>query len=72
MLLRVDTAGASHELLDWCREGRIRFSVGYELTETVRAAILQITRAAPGFRRLTRTAARAPTGRSPRSPATSI
>ena len=30
VLLRVDSAGASHELLDWCREGRIRFSVGYE------------------------------------------
>jgi hypothetical protein len=42
LLLRVDTAGASHELLDWAREGRIEFSVGYDLTETVRAAILQI------------------------------
>jgi len=28
LLLRVDSAGASHELLDWCREGRIRYSVG--------------------------------------------
>jgi hypothetical protein len=42
LLLRVDSAGASHELLDWAREGRIEFSVGYELNETVRAAILQI------------------------------
>ena len=42
LLLRVDSAGASHELLDWAREGRIEFSVGYDLTETVRAAILQI------------------------------
>ena len=42
LLLRVDSAGASHELLDWCREARIRFSVGYDLTETVRAAILEI------------------------------
>jgi hypothetical protein len=42
LLLRVDSAGASHELLDWCREGRIGFSVGYDLTETVRAAILEI------------------------------
>ena len=40
--LRVDTAGACHELLDWCREERILFSVGYDLTETVRTAILQI------------------------------
>jgi hypothetical protein len=42
ILLRVDSAGASHELLDWCREGQIEFSVGYDLTETVRAAILKI------------------------------
>jgi hypothetical protein len=41
-VLRVDSAGASHELLDWCREGQIEYSVGYDLTETVRAAILQI------------------------------
>jgi len=42
LLLRVDSAGACHELLDWCREARIAFSVGYDLTETVRAAILKI------------------------------
>jgi Transposase DDE domain group 1 len=42
IMLRVDSAGASHELLDWCHEGRIGYSVGYDLTETVRAAILQI------------------------------
>jgi hypothetical protein len=42
LLLRVDSAGASHDLIDWCREGRIEFSVGYDLTETVRAAILKI------------------------------
>lgn len=42
LLLRVDSAGASHELLDWCRDGRIRFSVGYDLTEPVRAAILKV------------------------------
>ena len=40
--LRIDSAGASHELLDWCRDGRIEFSVGYDLTETVRVAILKI------------------------------
>ena len=40
--LRVDSAGASHELLDWCREGRIRYSVGYDLTEAVRAAIVAV------------------------------
>jgi hypothetical protein len=42
LLLRVDSAGASHELLDWCHEGRIGFSVGYDLTETVRTATLEI------------------------------
>ena len=42
LLLRVDSAGACHELLDWCREARIAFSVGYDLTETVRTAILEI------------------------------
>lgn len=41
LLLRVDSAGASHELLDWAREGRIGFSVGYELNEMVRGAILE-------------------------------
>jgi hypothetical protein len=40
--LRVDSAGACHELLDWSREARIAFSVGYDLTETVREAILDI------------------------------
>jgi len=42
IVLRVDSAGASHELIDWCRDGQIAFSVGYDLTETVRTAILQI------------------------------
>jgi hypothetical protein len=42
ILLRADSAGACHDLLDWCREARIRFSVGYELSEAVRAQILQI------------------------------
>jgi len=40
--LRVDSAGACHELLNWAREARIRFSVGYDLTETVREAIVAI------------------------------
>jgi Transposase DDE domain group 1 len=42
ILVRADSAGATHGLVDYCREGNIRFSVGYELTEPVRAAILQI------------------------------
>ena len=42
ILLRVDSAGASHELLDWCRQGQIRYSVGYQLSEPVRAAIIAL------------------------------
>jgi len=43
VLLRVDSAGATHDLLDWAREGRIGFSVGYDIAEPVRAAILALT-----------------------------
>jgi hypothetical protein len=42
ILVRADSAGATHGLVDYCREGNMRFSVGYELTEPVRRAILQI------------------------------
>jgi len=42
ILVRTDSAGATHELLDFCREHRVRYSVGYELTEPARAAILKI------------------------------
>ncbi len=42
VLVRCDTAGATHGLAEHCREHGMRFSVGYELTEPVRAAILQI------------------------------
>jgi hypothetical protein len=42
ILVRADTAGATHALLDYCREEDLRFSVGYELTEPVRTAILEI------------------------------
>jgi hypothetical protein len=42
MLVRADRAGATHELADYCREGRMRFSFGYDLTDTVRQAILEI------------------------------
>ena len=42
ILVRADSAGATHGLVDYCREANLRFSVGYELTETVRAAILEI------------------------------
>ncbi len=42
VLLRVDSAGASHELLAWAHAASIRFSVGYDLTESVRTAVLEI------------------------------
>jgi hypothetical protein len=42
ILMRTDSAGLTHELLDFCRDGRIRFSVGFDLTEPVRAAILAL------------------------------
>src|SRR5450755_2624127 len=42
ILIRADSAGATHGLVDYCREGNLRFSVGYELTESVRCAILEI------------------------------
>jgi Transposase DDE domain group 1 len=42
ILVRADSAGATHGLTDYCREGNMRFSVGYELTEQVRTAILAL------------------------------
>jgi hypothetical protein len=42
ILVRADRAGATHELADYCREGRMGFSLGYDLTDTVRQAILEI------------------------------
>jgi hypothetical protein len=41
ILVRADSAGATHDLLDFCREHRLRYTVGYELTDQVRAAILK-------------------------------
>ena len=40
ILIRADTAGATHGTADHCRRADLRFSFGYELTEQVRAAIL--------------------------------
>lgn len=42
VLLRTDSAGAVHDLLDWARENRVSFSVGFDLTDPVRAAITRI------------------------------
>ena len=40
ILVRADGAGATHDLTDYCREGQMRFSVGFDLTEPVREAII--------------------------------
>jgi hypothetical protein len=42
ILARADSAGATHALADYCREAKMRFSFGYELSESVRSAILEI------------------------------
>jgi len=42
ILVRADSAGATHELMDFCRDGRLRFSVGFDLTEPIRTAILDL------------------------------
>ncbi|MGH2841995.1 MAG: IS1380 family transposase [Solirubrobacteraceae bacterium] len=41
ILVRADRAGATHELADYCRDAGMRFSFGYDLTDTVRQSILQ-------------------------------
>jgi len=41
ILIRADSAGATHGTADHCRERKLEFSFGYELTEQVRAAILE-------------------------------
>ena len=69
ILLRIDSAGASHELLDWAHEGRINFSVGFDLTDATRSWRCPRARGAP---RLTKAAASATTAKSPRSPTCSI
>ncbi len=42
ILIRTDIGGATHAFTADCREAAIRFSVGYELGDTVRAAILEV------------------------------
>ena len=42
ILMRTDSAGLTHELLDFCRDGRIGCPVGFDLTEPVRRAILAL------------------------------
>ena len=71
ILVRADSAGATHGLVDYCREANLRFSVGYELTEPVRAAILQIPARCLGPGARSGRLASARTARSPRSPTAS-
>ena len=40
IVMRCDSAGATHELLEHCRHARIEFSVGLPLSESLRQAIL--------------------------------
>ena len=46
ILVRTDIGGCTHAFTSDCREAGIRFSVGYELTEAVRAAILKVPESA--------------------------
>jgi hypothetical protein len=42
ILVRTDIGGCTHAFAQDCRDAGIRFSVGYELSETVRQAILEL------------------------------
>lgn len=42
ILIRADRAGATHATADHCRRADLRFSFGYELSDAVRAAILNV------------------------------
>ncbi len=44
--MRTDIGGATHAFTSDCREANIRFSVGYELGDSVRAAALDVPEAA--------------------------
>jgi hypothetical protein len=46
ILVRTDSGGATHAFTADCRDAGIRFSVGYELNDTVRSAILALPEAA--------------------------
>jgi len=46
ILVRADGAGSTHDLTVYCREARMRFSVGFDLDERVREAILTMPQSA--------------------------
>ena len=42
VVARADSAGLTHGFVNACRENRVRFSIGYDLTEVVRTACLTV------------------------------
>jgi hypothetical protein len=42
IVVRTDSAGATHEFLDYLHEGQLGYLCGYDLTESVRRAILDL------------------------------
>lgn len=42
VVARADSGALSHGFVDGCRERGVRFAIGYDLTETVRAAVLAV------------------------------
>jgi Transposase DDE domain group 1 len=46
ILVRADGAGASHELTRYCREGRLRFSFGFDVDDRVREAVADLPQSA--------------------------
>lgn len=71
-LIRTDSAGGTHEFLDWLtRRGRwLSYSVGMAITDAVHQAVLQ-SRPRPGHRQSNQTATCVTARGSPRSPARS-
>jgi hypothetical protein len=42
ILVRGDSAACVHELVDFCREGNLRFSIGFDISADVREAIAKV------------------------------
>src|SRR5206468_12852876 len=42
VLIRTDSGGGTHEFLDWACARRLKYSIGFGMTEEICAAILQI------------------------------
>jgi hypothetical protein len=42
VVARADSGGLSHGFVDACRDRGVRFAIGYDLTETVRTAVLAV------------------------------